>query len=105
MCVAMMASYYFDLIDGKILQTLKVSCVEKEGFKTVKVQERIRTKWWDTFPLSLVTNNLWPHELRDERLLEFQLERRQQVGEGQLLDRANSLRGNVYRDTITVPIR
>lgn len=26
-------SYYFDLIDGKILQTLKVSCIEKDGFK------------------------------------------------------------------------
>jgi hypothetical protein len=26
-------SYYFDLIDGKILQTLKISCVEKNGFK------------------------------------------------------------------------
>ena len=26
-------SYYFDLIDGKILQTLKISCIEKDGFK------------------------------------------------------------------------
>jgi len=26
-------SYYFDLIDGKILQTLKISCVQKDGFK------------------------------------------------------------------------
>ena len=26
-------SYYFDLIEGKILQTLKISLVEKEGFK------------------------------------------------------------------------
>ncbi|OIQ31063.1 MAG: hypothetical protein BM564_02285 [Bacteroidetes bacterium MedPE-SWsnd-G2] len=27
-------SYYFDLIDGKILQTLKISCVKKDGFKS-----------------------------------------------------------------------
>lgn len=27
-------SYYFDLIDGKILQTLKISRIEKDGFKS-----------------------------------------------------------------------
>ena len=26
-------SYYFDLIDGKILQTLKVTCIKKNGFQ------------------------------------------------------------------------
>ncbi|MEO0571739.1 MAG: GH3 auxin-responsive promoter family protein [Bacteroidota bacterium] len=26
-------SYYFDLIDGKILQTLKITCIKKDGFK------------------------------------------------------------------------
>jgi hypothetical protein len=79
--------------------------LEKDGFKTIKVQERIRPKPYDIFPLSLITNNFWLHELRDERLLEFQLEPREQVGENQLMDRANDLRGNVYRGTVTAPIQ
>lgn len=79
--------------------------LERDGFKTVEVQERIKAPFYEWFPLSLITNNFWPREIRDERLLEFQLEPRDQVGETELLDRANELRGNVYRGTVTAPIR
>ncbi len=77
--------------------------LEKDGYKTVQVKERIRPKLYDTFPVSLITNHLWLGELRDERLLEFQLEPREQVSESRLLDRANDLRGNVSRGTVTAP--
>ncbi len=79
--------------------------LEKDGFKTIKVRERIRPKWYDTFPLSFFSNNLALREIRDERVLDFQMEPRTQVQENQLLDRANDLRTNVERGTVTAPIR
>lgn len=79
--------------------------IEKDGFKTVEVEQNIRPAWFDTFPVSLVTNNFWPREIRDERVLDFQLEPRSQANESFLLDRANQLRNNVFRGTVTAPIR
>lgn len=79
--------------------------LEKDGFKSIDVKERIRPATFDIFPFSLITNNFWPREIRDERLFEFQLEPHDQVSENLLMDRANDLRGNVYRGTVTAPIR
>ncbi len=78
--------------------------LEKDGFKTVKVQQRIDPTWYEKFPVSFVTENFWPRELRDERLLEFQMEPKTQVQENLLLDRANDLRFNIERGTVTAPI-
>ena len=78
--------------------------LEKDGYKTVKVQQRIDPTWYEKFPVSFFTENFSPTEIRDERLLEFQLEPKTQVQESQLLQRANDLRFNVQRGTLTVPI-
>ena len=78
--------------------------LEKDGFKTIKVQQRIDPTWYETFPISFVTENFWPRELRDERLLEFQMEPKTQVQENLLLDRANDLRFNIQRGTVTAPL-
>ena len=78
--------------------------LEKDGFKTVEVEQRIRPRWYDTFPISFVTNNFSPREIRDERILDFQLEPRSQADENLLLDRANQLRGDVNRGTVTAPL-
>ena len=78
--------------------------LEKNGYKTIKVQQRVKPKWYETFPVSFVTENFWPREIRDERLMEFQMEPKTQVQGNLLLDRANDLRMNVQRGTITAPI-
>ena len=79
--------------------------LEKDGYQTIKVQQRIDPTWYERFPISLVTENFWPRELRDERLLDFQMEPKVQVQENLLLDRANDLRGNVLRGTVTAPLK
>ncbi len=79
--------------------------LEKDGYKTIKVQQRFEPKWFETFPVSLVTENFWPREIRDERVMDFQMEPKTQVQENLLLDRANDLRMNVQRGTITTPIQ
>ena len=79
--------------------------LEKDGYKTVKVKQRFRPPWYGTFPVSLISENFWPRELRDQRDLEFQLQPKEQVGEVQLLDRANQLRGDVTNGTVRAPIK
>jgi hypothetical protein len=79
--------------------------LEKDGYRTIKVQQRFQPTWYETFPASFVTENFWPQEIRDERVLDFQMEPKTQVQENLLLDRANDLRMNVQRGTITTPIR
>lgn len=79
--------------------------LEKDGYQTIKVQQRIKPTWYETFPISLVTENFWPRELRDERVLDFQMEPKVQVQESLLLDRANDLRANVHSGNVAVPPR
>lgn len=79
--------------------------LEKDGFKTIKVRERVRSPWYQKVPFSLVSDNFAGHEIRDERLLDFELEPRTQVQENLLLDRANDMRGNIERGTLTAPIQ
>ena len=78
--------------------------LEKDGFKTVQVQQRIRPPWYERFPISFMAEHFSPRELRDERVLDFRLEPRQQVNENFLLERAHQLRTDVQRGTVTVPI-
>lgn len=78
--------------------------LEKDGYQTIKVQENIKPNWYESFPISLVTENFWPREIRDNRQLEFQMQPRTQVQENLLLDRANELRGNVQRGMVTSSI-
>jgi hypothetical protein len=77
--------------------------LEKEGYQTIKVKERIRPPWYEKFPLSFFSNNLAFREIRDERMLDFTLVPRSQVEENLLLDRANDLRLNTQRETLTCP--
>lgn len=78
--------------------------LEKDGFKTVEVRQRIRPPWYERIPVSFFAEHFSPRELRDERVLDFQLEPRQQVDPNFLLDRAANLRTDVQRGTVTVPI-
>ncbi len=79
--------------------------LEKDGFKTVKVRERIRAPWYEKIPLSFISDNFAGREIRDERLLDFEMEPRTQVQENLLLERANDMRGNIERGTLTAPIQ
>ena len=79
--------------------------VEKDGYKTITVQERIRPKWYSTFPISFITENFWPREIRDQRIFDFQLQPKTMTDENGLVDRANDLRMNVQRGTVAAPVR
>ena len=75
--------------------------VAKDGYQTINVQQRVDPKWYETFPVSFVTENFAGREIRDERVLDFTMELKTQVQEGRLLERANDMRLNINRGTIT----
>lgn len=78
--------------------------LEKDGYQTVQVKQRIRPPWYQYFPLSFFAEHFSPREIRDVRQLDFEMIPKVQVSEYQLLDRANQLRTDVNRGTVTSPI-
>ena len=78
--------------------------LEKDGYKTIRVKQNIHPAWFDRFPASLVSNNFAGREIRDDRLLDFTFEPKQQISGDQLLDRANDLRNDIRNGTVTAPI-
>jgi len=71
--------------------TRKIRLV-KDGYETLTVDERISAPWYQYFPLDFVSENLWPGEIRDERVLDFQMAPQQMVPTELLLERAENLR-------------
>jgi hypothetical protein len=71
--------------------TRKVRIV-KSGFETLTVMQPIPAPWYQYPVLDFVTENLVPGEIRDERVVEYQLQPQQIVPNPQLLERGENLR-------------
>ena len=78
--------------------------LEKDGYQPLEVQERLRTPWYDVFPLSFFTNHFALREIRDQRDFHYQLAPQNVVDENQLLQRADQLRLDVHRGTVALPL-
>lgn len=78
--------------------------LEKDGFKTIRVEENIKPPWYERFPVSFFSNHFAGREIRDERLFDFQMQAKDPVNETILIDRANDLRNDIQRGTLTAPI-
>ncbi|MFM7250095.1 MAG: PEGA domain-containing protein [Planctomycetaceae bacterium] len=50
--------------------TRKIRLV-KDGFETLTVRQPFPMPWYQVFPLDFVTENLWPWEIRDERVIDL----------------------------------
>jgi hypothetical protein len=75
----------------------------KDGFETLTVKQTFYPPWYEITPLDFVSENLWPHETRDEQYLDFQLQPQQIVPAEKLVERAESLRGGL-RQGYAVPL-
>ncbi len=69
----------------------------KDGYETLTVLHSFPAPWYEIPPLDFVSENLWPQEIRDERLVEFQLIPQQVVPNQVLLDRAEQLRAQALQ--------
>ena len=50
--------------------TRKIRLV-KDGYETLTVRQPFPMPWYQIFPLDFVTENLWPGEIRDERVVDL----------------------------------
>jgi hypothetical protein len=88
--------------------TRKIRLV-KDGYETMVVNQPIPAPWYQIPPLDFVSENIVPGEIRDERVVNFQLVPLQPVMTDQLLARAEQLRAagappmTVIAPTIVAP--
>ncbi|MFN5757307.1 MAG: PEGA domain-containing protein [Planctomycetia bacterium] len=50
--------------------TRKIRLV-KDGYETLTVRQPFPIPWYEIFPLDFVSENLWPGEIRDERIVDL----------------------------------
>lgn len=73
----------------------------KDGFEPLTVKQRFSVPWYEYPPLDFVVENLWPREIRDERVVDFEMVPQQIVPNDELLGRAEMLRGNSQAGHVT----
>ncbi|MBP88701.1 MAG: hypothetical protein CMJ64_18640 [Planctomycetaceae bacterium] len=73
----------------------------KDGYEPLTVKQRFSVPWYELPPLDFITENLWPYEVRDERIVSFEMIPQQIVPNEQLLERAEMLRGNTQAGHVT----
>jgi len=66
--------------------------LELDGYETVQENHRVRAPWYQIPPLDFFSDNLAMRELRDERVLYFELVPMRVVPTEQLIERAGELR-------------
>jgi PEGA domain len=64
----------------------------KDGYETMTVKQPIPAPWYQFPPLDFISENLVPGEIRDERVVDYQLVPQRVVPTEQLLNRADDLR-------------
>jgi hypothetical protein len=69
----------------------------KDGYETLKVTERIWPPWYEYPVLEFISENMVPAEIRDERLLAYNMQPQYIVPTDQLMGRAEGLRRGVQQ--------
>jgi hypothetical protein len=73
----------------------------KDGFEPLTVKQRFPVPWYEYPPLDFLVENLWTREIRDERVVDFDMVPQQIVPNDELLGRAEMLRGNSQAGHVT----
>jgi hypothetical protein len=63
-----------------------------DGYQTKTLIQPIKAPWWDNYITEFFTENIVPVSMRDEREFTYKLEPAQTPPQGELRDRAESLR-------------
>ncbi len=81
--------------------TRKIQLV-KDGFETLTVKQKFSPPWYEVPPLDFFAENVYPGELRDERIVDFEMEPQRVVPIPEILERAQQLR-DATRAGYTIP--
>ena len=73
----------------------------KDGYETVTEQHKFTTPWYEIPGLDFFSENLWPFETRDERILDFQMVPQQAIPPSLVLGRAEQLRADAQQGLMT----
>jgi hypothetical protein len=73
----------------------------KDGYRTEKTQHRVLPTWYQIPGVDFFSENLYPRELRDERVVDFQLVPQENIRIEDLMNRANALRENAQAGTVS----
>lgn len=73
----------------------------KDGFEPLTVKQRFSVPWYEYPPLDFIAENLWPREIRDERVVNFEMIPQQIVPNDELLGRAEMLRSSAQAGHVT----
>jgi len=83
--------------------TRKIRLV-KDGYETLTVRQPIPLPWYQIFPLDFVTENIWPGEIRDERVVDLSMLPAASVAPEEVVARAQQLRaGNASLPPVPLP--
>jgi len=83
--------------------TRKIRLV-KDGYETLTVMQKFPTPWYQIIGIDFIAENLVPGEIRDERVVDYQLQPQIIVPTEQLLGRAENLRRGTQMVTgVAVP--
>lgn len=77
--------------------------VEKDGYRTEVVKNKVRAPWYQFPGLDFVTETLWPWEIRDERIVDIELVPQTLEPTENVLQRADQLRGQSRAGVVTAP--
>jgi len=72
----------------------------KDGFESQTVKQRFFPPWYQFPPIDFITDNFWPQEIRDERIVEFEMTPQLVVPPQELVGRAESLRGSANQGNL-----
>ena len=75
----------------------------KDGFETISVNQRFQTPWYQLPPLDFVSENLVAKEIRDERIVEFEMVPRANMSPSDVLIHAEQLRNEVQPAAVSAP--
>jgi len=64
----------------------------KDGYETQSVMQKVKTPWYQWFPLDMVSDNLLPFEVTNRHEFTYQLQPKVVVPTDELLNRGNLLR-------------
>jgi hypothetical protein len=73
----------------------------KDGYRTETTYHRVLPTWYELPGVDFFSENLYPRELRDERVVDFQLVPQENVPAVELLNRAEALRDNARTGAIS----
>jgi hypothetical protein len=80
--------------------TRKIQLV-KDNFETLTVKQTFNPPWYELPVVEFISENLWPWELRDERVVDFQMIPQVIVPTERLLENAQQLRDSAGQGAIT----